>query len=133
MGTACLFFPQGQKKLVFNRLAASRSFFRATVSSTLIGAPSPGAWPTSTLTTLAPSAAGVRLLGPHKGPEVNDGFVRSRGSEGWCMANQTLIIIGQGQGSRVLHGFLGNHSINWAIKEMPEKQARQVPIYYSSE
>lgn len=47
----------------------------------------------------APSAAGVRLLGLHKGPEVNDGFVRSRVSEGWCMANQTLIIIGQGQGS----------------------------------
>ncbi|KAL7887374.1 hypothetical protein AOLI_G00050950 [Acnodon oligacanthus] len=70
----------------------------------------------------APSAAELRLLGQHKGLAVNDRFVKSRGSDGWCVANQTLVIIDLGQGSRAQPGFLGNHSTDEAIKETPRNQ-----------
>lgn len=53
------------------------------------------------------------------GRAVNDGFVKSRGSDGWYVANQAHIITGPNRGSRAPPGFLGNRSADGAVEEPP--------------
>ncbi len=55
--------------------------------------------------------------------------MKSRGSDGWCVANQVHIITGPNRGSGAPPGFLGNWSADGAVEETLGKKWHLAPVY----